>query len=367
MNEIVPKNLFCLNYPNNQLNKSWIFPFNDVDKGTSIVLYGAGEVGQNFYRQIMVTDYCKIEKWVDAEYKKYCSYGLSVQSPDSIEVKEDYCVVVAVEKSGVAKEIYEFLLKKGFASDRIVWNTYNGVDNKLCSNEYIEQRMLKELLYANVFHDTIKGSLWLTSDLSISPGNSAIGYPALYVLYRVLNDIRPNSLLELGLGQSTKVLCQYMQSFSDAHHIVVEHDEEWIAFFEKNFKIHSNTEVMLMPIKDINIQLNDVAMDSNCTIYEGFAEKLAGYKFDFILIDGPYGFRSPLFSRIDVLKILPDCLKESFVILIDDVNRQGEMNTMKEMMRVLESNHIPFSQGIYEGSKDTGIIVSKDLYFLCTL
>src|SRR5690554_7298280 len=65
-------------------------------------------------------------------------------------------------------------------------------------------KILQELNWSNVFNNTISDSEWFKNK-SISPGRSAVGYPLLYVLYRILNDVKPLNILEFGLGQSTKI------------------------------------------------------------------------------------------------------------------------------------------------------------------
>lgn len=66
----------------------------------------------------------------------------------------------------------------------------------------------REILWANAFHDTIIDSEWLKSK-TFSPGRWGVGYQYLYVLYRVLNEIKPRNILELGMGQTTRMIGQY--------------------------------------------------------------------------------------------------------------------------------------------------------------
>ncbi|MBR1729657.1 MAG: hypothetical protein IJ728_09065 [Selenomonadaceae bacterium] len=97
---------------------------------------------------------------------------------------------------------------------------------------------------------------------------------------------------------------------------------------------------------------------------------VAERKFDFISIDGPYGFdvsgTIPC-ARIDILPYLPSCLNESFCIVIDDFERQGEQNTVKIIKNILMQNNIKFSEGVYSGSKDLYLLSSEDLSWLCTM
>ncbi len=232
-------------------------------------------------------------------------------------------------------------------------------------NQALIQDQNKELIYAEIFHDTIKGSEWLPADFALSPGNMAFGYPALYVLYRILNEFRPKNILEMGLGQSTKIIGLYNQKHSECRHQVVEHDKEWIEFFKNSFEMPSTSQIVELPIEDKKVEIG--GGETKVTSYIGFSERFKDQKFDFICIDGPYGYRSPKYSRIDIMGILPECLEDSFVILLDDCHRKSETNTLNMISDTLNEKEIPNRKIIYRGEKGTGLVVSKDMGFLCTM
>ena len=73
------------------------------------------------------------------------------------------------------------------------------------------------------------------------------------------------------------------------------------------------------------------------------------------------------YARVDVARVLDQCLDDSFVILMDDYNRSGEQATVEYMKKVLEKKEIKFSFAKYEGAKDVAVIVSEDLKYICTL
>jgi len=73
------------------------------------------------------------------------------------------------------------------------------------------------------------------------------------------------------------------------------------------------------------------------------------------------------YARIDILRILPDCLEDSFIILIDDYNRSGEQEMVKRLETVLKDAGIKFSRGIYSGEKQLAVVTSEDWSFLCSL
>ena len=218
-----------------------------------------------------------------------------------------------------------------------------------------------ETVWAEIFNNVISGSRWL-QNTSFSAGRWAVGYQYLYVMYRVLNEIRPRHILELGLGQSTRMIGQYASSHKQVEHFVVEHDPEWIDFFSRDFTLSERSKIIkldreLIPFKEAEA----------VRVFKGFEEQFSGRKFDFISIDAPFGGDMKQYARIDVLKMLPDCLADSFIIMIDDTERPGETNTVNAMKEQLKQSGIAFAVGRYSGNKDCTVICSNDLKFVCSM
>lgn len=222
-------------------------------------------------------------------------------------------------------------------------------------------RFASEAVWAETFNNTVNGSAWL-KNTAFSPGRWAVGYPVLYVMYRVLNEARPQRILELGLGQSTRMIGQYVATHEGVEHVVVEHNPEWIAFFKNDFALSERTEILQLDREMVPYKEAEAVR-----VFQGFREALAGKKFDFIFIDAPLGSDMKLYSRIDLLGILPQCLEEDFVILMDDYMRKGEQNTIKDMEVLLKEGHIEYCHGIYRGGKDIYILTSQKFKFLSTL
>lgn len=219
----------------------------------------------------------------------------------------------------------------------------------------------KEILWGEIFNNTVSNSDWLT-DKSFSPGRWAVGYQYLYSVYRILNIVKPKSILELGLGQSTKLLGQYAKTNPKINHIVVEHDQDWIDFYKKENEVPKNSKIL--KLERITKEYKN---DDNVLAFKNFKESLKGLKFDFISIDAPLGANAKVYARIDVLEILPECLDENFVIVIDDCNRKGERNTVYEIEQILKQNSISYAKGIYYSEKQCIVICSKKLKFICSM
>lgn len=102
-------------------------------------------------------------------------------------------------------------------------------------------------------------------------------------------------------------------------------------------------------------------------MYRDFEEQFRGQKFDFICIDAPIGGKAIKYARVDILKIIPECLETDFVILIDDTTRIGENNTIKLLQKIFEENGIEHVTKRYEGKKSSTIFTTEKYSFLTSL
>lgn len=220
-----------------------------------------------------------------------------------------------------------------------------------------------EILWAEIFKNTLNDDNPWLKDKSFSPGRWAAGYPFLYIIYRTLRETRPTRILELGLGETTRLLSQYTAANSKVEHCVVEHDSEWIDFFRQDFKQPSNTEIVQLPWGFVTFKDSKQPV----RIYDGFAQRFAQGRYDFICIDGPLGGDMMEYARIDVLSLIPNHLAKSFVIIIDDYNRVGEQKTVNEIEQAFKRVNVKYRLGFYKGLETVCIICSEDLGFLCSL
>ena len=228
---------------------------------------------------------------------------------------------------------------------------------QILKNQEQQLRNQDEILKGLIFNSTIIDSEWLKYK-SFSPGVWAADYGLLYTLYRVLNGIKPQSILEFGLGQSSKLIHQYANHFHISA-ITCEHDESWIKFFEEG--------------KDGNYKVKTKLLELETTQYNGFdtlsykhiQNIFKEQKFDLIVVDAPFG--SEHYSRSQIIQLAQNNLHDSFCIIIDDSERNGEKETICEVKRILNSNGIDFCERLYSASKQHYLICSKDLVFLTSL
>lgn len=232
----------------------------------------------------------------------------------------------------------------------------------------------KDVYYATLFNQVTQNSVWLL-DKAFAPGGWAVDYCFLYTMYRALNACKPSVIIELGLGQTTHMLSQYKtwynmtadkQKEDFCHLLTFEHDSDWIEFFKTQFKVALDIYQCKL-VKDTSVVIDGETYE-HINYYSNFANLAEiGKKYQFAVIDAPFGTKP--YSRIHVLELIANDLIDTdhFVIMIDDMNREGEQNTFKKCQEMLKARGVKFKTQIYSGEKEHGIIVSDSLKFLITM
>lgn len=238
----------------------------------------------------------------------------------------------------------------------------NAVRKFLPMEEAVEtRRNSRELLWADVFNSTIADSAWLVNR-GFSPGRWAVGYGYLYVLYRILDELRPRRILDLGLGQTSRLIAQYAASDQTVEHVIVESSDEWIDFFRRGTALPDNSRIIRL-----NTAFEPFREAERVRVYDGFAEKVGDRAFDLVSVDGPYGTDLPRYARIDLLKILPQGLAADFAVLFDDVNLRQNAAAAAVYEQTLTAAGVACGSAVYEGAKDFAVITSDSWKFLRTL
>ncbi len=216
---------------------------------------------------------------------------------------------------------------------------------------------IKENHYANIFNDSIKDCPWLGNRSFSLTGGSA-NYSFMYTLFRVLEDIQPKLILEFGLGQTSKLTTQYAcNTAQDIVLDIVEHDSEWIDNFSKKLSTNENIHIHK---KDI---IEFALLDQKSSKYDHLDDIVNDKKYDLIIIDGPYG-QNLDYPRTNILDLIPQNLSENFIIILDDVERDGEQNTSKLIFDKLTQNNIDYKFSYKIGAKKQLLITSSDYKFL---
>lgn len=91
----------------------YLFPFGKVSYGSRIILYGAGDVGTQYYRQIMESNYCDVAAWVDKDIKIYREAGFPVKQKNEVcfhRIDAEY-IVIAINNDAVAKKLIDEFMR----------------------------------------------------------------------------------------------------------------------------------------------------------------------------------------------------------------------------------------------------------------
>lgn len=165
----------------------------------------------------------------------------------------------------------------------------------------------------------------------------------------ILEDFKPKRICELDSGQSSQIFETYCDKYN-AKLYSIEHD----SFYE-------NEHSIMLPLIDeeTNININGHLYEG-CNKYDGLEEWLENQdKFDFILIDGPYGYGERLnyaYSRIQLLSfILFDKITDNAYVLYHDSERENAKPTLNEFERLLTENNFIFEKSIINDTPELTI------------
>ncbi len=93
-------------------NLEYLFPFYQVKKGSSIILYGAGTYGQRLYQYLKKSRFCSVSAWVDRNYIQLSEMGLEVVNPLVIPQKKCNVIVIANTYKKSRTLLYQELCEK---------------------------------------------------------------------------------------------------------------------------------------------------------------------------------------------------------------------------------------------------------------
>lgn len=102
-------------------NIRFIFPYLNELRGKQIVLYGAGMIGRNYYRQICRLNEGNVILWVDQEWKKYREKGMCIHDIREVTKTEFDYLIIAVKNRQVADEIKIKLKEMEVEEGKILW------------------------------------------------------------------------------------------------------------------------------------------------------------------------------------------------------------------------------------------------------
>ncbi|OUO56595.1 glycosyltransferase [Candidatus Avelusimicrobium gallicola] len=218
-------------------------------------------------------------------------------------------------------------------------------------------RQYHELNFADLLHDSTRHSLWL-KDKNFSLYGWAANYSFIYTLFRILDKVSPRYILEMGLGQTTRLTSQYVAYKNPAATLdVCEHNQNWIDLYtpELPHSEHIHVHHLELEYFDFEGKPNDK--------YKDIAKVTGNTKYNLIIVDGPVG-GGKNFPRSNIVDLVPQNLAEDFIIIFDDAERAGEQKTIEQTKARLAENGIVFATQQRNGAKSQFLIFSQSMEFV---
>lgn len=194
--------------------------------------------------------------------------------------------------------------------------------------------------------------------------DGAAATPSLQLFnLKVLLFCRPQNILELGSGQTTKVLSCYARENPSAYVLTLEQSEGWVNRL-RSLIVHDYRH---LPLEKMDFQCSGTGLQLKTFWYKDIPE-LHKRKFHYILVDGPDsgkpGTAHTDYSRCGILRHLPSILAESFIIVFDDAERYGETMTINALKDILQASNVPFHYFSTHGIKTQDVFCSPDNSYL---
>lgn len=98
----------------------YLFPYEKVAQGSDVLIYGAGIMGMEYLKQMLITGYCNVVGMIDKRHQEFPPMKVPVCPSGAIpQLKFEY-VVVALRSALWLDEIKEELLGYGVGEDKII-------------------------------------------------------------------------------------------------------------------------------------------------------------------------------------------------------------------------------------------------------
>ncbi len=98
------------------------FPYNLIQKGSKIFIYGAGIVGESYINELKLSNYADVVGWADQNYATLKMYNnTNIISPELIKEKNFDKLLIAILDEEIAFEIKDDLIKMGIPEKKIIW------------------------------------------------------------------------------------------------------------------------------------------------------------------------------------------------------------------------------------------------------
>ncbi len=96
----------------------YLFPYPDIKRGDSVIVYGAGVYGKRLYQYLKETNFWDARGIVDRDYKNLSTDEMNVISPDEMEAIESDHIIIAISFEKTRNAIRDEMIER-FGEERV--------------------------------------------------------------------------------------------------------------------------------------------------------------------------------------------------------------------------------------------------------
>lgn len=120
-------------------NAEFLYPYSIVVPNKKIIVYGAGNVGQQLVEYIISSHQYELVQWVDSNQviQNEKIAGIEIGDPSNIRLMDDVFVVIAIYNYDVSVGIKRKLLNSGFKEEQIALMDSNVISSRYIPSQYL--------------------------------------------------------------------------------------------------------------------------------------------------------------------------------------------------------------------------------------
>lgn len=98
----------------------YLFPFEKIPQGAKILIYGAGILGQEYLKQLRITNYCHVIGFLDRNFIDFRNSVVPVYAPDDAGKLTFDFVVIALRSAIALESVKYVLVENGVPNEKII-------------------------------------------------------------------------------------------------------------------------------------------------------------------------------------------------------------------------------------------------------
>lgn len=208
------------------------------------------------------------------------------------------------------------------------------------------QRLSNELVFADLLRQLRDAHPWIPAPLYTVGGAASHGL--IYSLVRSLTEHRFTKVLELGVGQTTKVLSAY-STVTGARVVSLEENADWAAKLRDQHGSPSHTI--------LHAPLTRTAGGSSWYDSAVWRDHVPSGGFDLLVIDGPVGTHG--LSRAGIVEFFAELHGAEWAVIWDDLDRLADLRAFVVFRESLRGANEPSNEAFCSGTKLVGFAFTE--------